>query len=220
MAKTFQGKSVSSPTEDNRLFSPAKPQFIYMHHPNTWDLMKTDDQGGYELLPALTKFQLIAGLNGVKHRPGGGIDSTAARASFLDRGWIFIDNKKGGEGGYLREFEGLQGRIYQDKWTTPRKLGGGIRARVVWDCDLEGYNAFRRSLMEDGTIPAPDESALDWKIELAEKRINRKIKDSHIPKVAQKMEEAQEEKEALIEAKATKTTKPKTKKKTKAKKAE
>jgi hypothetical protein len=102
----------------------------------------------------------------------------------------------------LREFEGLQGKIYEDKWASPRKLGAGIQARVIWDRDLEGYNEFRRGLVADGTLPAPDDSALAWKLELVEKRINRKAKESHIPKVQQQLEKAQEEKEVLEEAKA------------------
>ena len=203
MAKTFEGRRVSSPIENNKLFSPTTPQFIFMHHPNTWDLVETED--GYEVLPILTKFQLVAGLNGVKLRPGGGVDSTAARASFMDQGWVFIDDKKI-EGGYLREFEGVRGPIYVDKWTTPRVIGNGPRGRVIWDTDKEGYNAFRRSLLEDGTIEKPDPSALDWKIELLEKQIDRRVKSSHIPKIQKEVEKVTEQKEALIEAKKTKKT--------------
>jgi hypothetical protein len=203
MAKTFEGRRVSSPIENNKLFSPATPQFIYMHHPNTWDLVETAD--GYEVLPILTKFQLVAGLNGVKLRPGGGVDSTAARASFMDQGWVFIDEKKI-DGGYVREFEGARGPIYMDKFTSPRVIGNSARGRVIWDTDKTGYNDFRRSLLEDGTIEAPDPSALDWKIELLEKRIDRKTKSSHIPKVQKEVEKATEEKDALIEAKTTKKT--------------
>jgi len=203
MAKTFEGRSISSPTENNKLFSPTTPQFLYMHHPNTWDLVETAD--GYEVLPILTKFQLVAGLNGVRLRPGGGVDSTAARASFMDQGWVFIDNKAV-DGGYLRQFDGMSGPIYADKWSSPRVIGNSARGRVVWDTDQVGYNDFRRSLLENGTIEAPDPSALDWKIELLEKRIDRKTKLSHIPRVQKEVKKAADKKAALVEAKTTKKT--------------
>lgn len=205
MAKTFEGKTVSNPTENNKLFSPAQPQFVFMHNPNQWDLVETDD--GFEVLPMLTKFQLIAGLNGVKYRPGGGLDSTAARASFMDRGFVFIDTNKGGDGGYLRVFDGHTGQIYVDRWTKPRKIGYGERAKVVWETDKEGYNEFRRSLIEDGTIAKPDPSAIDFKIELAAKRVERKSKQGHIPRIKKQADQAEEKRQALEEVKATKKTK-------------
>ncbi len=210
MAKTFQGRSVNAPTGENRLFTAPTPKFIFMHNPNHWDLIETAD--GFEILPMLTKFQFIPGLNGIKHRPGGGVDSTAARAAFMDQGWTFIENEKGGDGGYLREFDGYMGKIYVDKWSTPRSLGHGTRARVVWDVDLKGYNDFRRSLIVDGSIEKPDPAALSWKIELLEKRIGRKVKSSHIPKIAKDLEAAQAKQAALNEITSTNKTKVKTKK--------
>lgn len=210
MAKTFEGRSVEAPTGGEKLFAAPTPKFLFMHHPNTWDLVETDD--GYEILPMLTKFQLIPGLNGIKHRAGGGVDSTAARAAFMDQGWVFIENEKGGDGGYLREYDGYLGKVYVDKWSKPRSLGHGSRARVVWDVDLKGYNDFRRSLMDSGDIGRPDPAALNWKIELLDKRIGRKIKSSHIPKIAKDLEVAQAKQAALNEVKSTSKTKVKTKK--------
>ena len=210
MAKTFEGRRVKSPTDNQRLYSPTTPQFHYMHHPNTWDLVETDND--WEILPMLHKFQLIAGLNGISLRPGGGIDSTAARAAFMDQGWTFISSDKAGEGGYLREFDGVRGSIYVDKWTSPRKIGHGTTAKVIWDQDIEGYNDFRRSLLQDGTVNPPDQSALDWKIELLEKRINRKTKAGHIPQVQVEIKKASDTKEALITIKNSKTPRLKKKK--------
>jgi hypothetical protein len=221
MAKTFEARPVSAPTGGARLYAPTTPKFLFMHHPNQWDVLETDD--GYELLPKLCKFNLIPGLNGVRMRPGGGADSTAARAAFIDRGWVFIDNKKGGADGYLREYDAASGKIYVDKWTSPRKLGHGARAKVLWDTDLEGFNDFRRSLVEDGTVEKPDAAALDFKVALLEKRISRKVKHSHIPQIQKEVEKAVEKKEAIETAKKTKkTTAPKRKRTRKptAKKAE
>jgi len=214
MPKTFEGRVVKSPTASHKLNSPRTPKFIFMHHPNTWDLVETENS--WEILPLLTKFQLIAGLNGVKLRPGGGVDSTAARAAFMDQGWTFIPVEKIKDG-YLREFDGTRGPIYVDKWTLPRKIGSSVNAKVVWDTDQEGYNSFRRSLLEDGTIDKPDPSTLEWKIELLKKRIGRKIKSSHIPQVQKEIDEATEKKVALKEMKTGK--KPSTRKKRVSKKS-
>lgn len=214
MAKQFEGRAVEPKTAGDRLFVRSTPQFIYMHHPNQWDILKTED--GYEFLPILTKFQLLAGLNGVKIRPGGGIDYTLAKSNYTEQGWVFIENNAI-EGGYLREFDGVGGPIYQDLWTTPRRLGNGSRARVIWDTDLDGYNAFRRSLVESGAIPKPDPAALDFKIALLEKRSSRKLKNSHVEKVAKEIAEVEEKIEAVKEVKKTKKTTAK--KKTTKKKA-
>jgi hypothetical protein len=210
MAKTFESRSVNAPTGSEKLYAPTTPRFLFMHHPNQWDVLETED--GYEVLPKLCKFNLIPGLNGIKMRPGGGADSTAARASFMDRGWVFIDNKKGGPDGYLREYDAISGKIYVDKWTTPRKLGHGSRAKVLWDSDTKGFNDFRRSLLEDGTIESPDDSALDFKLALIEKRIARKIKHAHVPQVQKQVDKITEKKEAIEQVKKTKkTTAPKRK---------
>lgn len=221
MAKTFESRPVSAPTGGEKLYAPTTPRFLFMHHPNQWDVLETED--GYELLPKLCKFNLIPGLNGIRLRPGGGADSAAARASFMDRGWVFIDNKKGGPDGYLREYDAVAGKIYVDKWTTPRKLGHGSRAKVLWDTDTEAFNDFRRSLLEDGTIEKPDDSALDFNLALIEKRIARKIKHAHVPQIQKEVEKAIDKKEAIKDVKKTKkTTAPKRKRTRKpaAKKAE
>ena len=215
MSKTFEGRSVTPKTESTKLFAKSNHQFLFMHHPSMWDLVEFED--GWEVLPMLTKFELIAGLNGVKFRPGGGIDATAARAAFMDQGWTFIDVKKGG--GYLVEFDGVSGPIYVARWTIPRKLGGGSRARVLWDTDKDGYNHFRRSLMEDGTIDPPDPAALDFKIELLNKRITRKGKSAHIPQVQEELAVSKKKKKALEDVKASKKTSTRKRKPT-AKKAQ
>ena len=213
MAKTFEGRAVKPKSTDDRLNVRHAPSFIFMHHPNQWDLLESSD--GFELLPKLTKFQLIAGLNGVKSRPGGGVDATVARVAMMDKGWVFVDSEKGGDGGYLREFDGIRGLVYADKWATPRRLGGGTMARVVWDHDTAGFDAFRRSLLEDGTIKNPDNSILDFMITLKEKRIQRKTKTAHIPHVQKQIKEIEDEKEALETVKKTKKTKVKKAKKAK-----
>ena len=212
MAKTFEGRAVKPKTTDDRLNVRHRPQFIFMHHPNQWDVLDTPD--GYELLPKLTRFQLIAGLNGVRSRPGGGVDAALAKVAMCERGWVFVENDKI-DGGYLREFDGITAPVYADKWSTPRRLGGGSRARVVWDHDAAGFDDFRRVLLADGTIAKPDPATLDFMIALREKRIGRKTNTAHIPHIARQVEAITEEKDAIKTAKTTKKTRVKRKRKSK-----
>ena len=197
MSKVIQGRVVTPPTEKSVLFSKPTPKFVFMHHPNMWDLCKTAD-GKHELLPKLIQFQLVPGLNGIRSRRGGGYDTAMAKTIQQENGWVFIDSDTAGDGGYLREFDGYKGKIYKDKWSYPRQIGGGSRARVIWEYDLDGYNAWRRSLVEKGTIEKADPSTIDLKIELIQKRIERKSKFSHIPDVNVELDKYNIELSALI----------------------
>jgi len=176
-----------------------------MHHPSQWDLLT--DGKSYELLPKLTQFQLIAGLNGIKSRQGGGIEATLAKVAMMEKGWVFIEASKGGDSGYLREFDGIRGPVYSDRWTTPRRLGTGPKGKVIWDHDKANFDDFRRSLLKDGTIAVPEPSTLDFLITLKEKRVQRKTNTAHIPHIQRKVEELIEEKQALETIKSTKKTK-------------
>jgi hypothetical protein len=187
MAKTIQGRAVvNTKAEVTVLFSDPTPQFIYSHHGNMWDLVETN--GIYELLPHLIEFMYVPGVNGIKKRANGGVNATNEKARRTEEGWVFIDQKAAGADGYLREFDGHRGKIYKSKWCTPRRLGGGARARIIWDHDTNGYNDWRRSLVENGTIEKPDPTIIDMKIELLTKRIERKAKFSHNPDVLSTVE--------------------------------
>tara|TARA_R110000751_G_scaffold145095_1_gene248761 strand:+ start:55 stop:717 length:663 start_codon:yes stop_codon:yes gene_type:complete len=205
MSKTFEGRPVTAKISDERINAPPSPPFLYMHHPNAWDCLDTGD--GYELLPMLTQFQLVPGLNGVQMRAGGGIDATNAKNSFSDQGFVFIANDDTSTpGGYLREYDGRQGPVYTDKFTTPRKIGHGTFSKVIWDHDLEAFNTFRRGLISSGVVSNPDPSILEFQIALLDKRIARRVKSAHVPHIQKEVDAALSEKEALIEAKTTKKT--------------
>jgi hypothetical protein len=179
------------------------------HHPERWDLAETLD-GGYELLPILTPFYLVPGLNGVRGRAGGGVDYAETKGVYQDRGWIFLPTNVI-EGGYLREFQAERGKVYADRWTTPRSLGG--TRRIVWEKDTEGYNSFRRGLVEDGTIKKPDPLVYDFLVEQYKRRIQNELSKGHLPHVIKSIAANEEKKEALIEIKKTKKpTKKKIKK--------
>ncbi len=209
MAKKFQATSIVPRSVGDLLPTPPNDQFILTHHPERWQLEKTAE-GGFELLPILTKFLLRPGLNGVRARPSGGIDYSETRGIYQDRGWVFLP-ATAIEGGYLREYQARGGKVYADRWTTPRSLGGG--SRVVWDIDHEGYNDFRRGLVENGTIAKPDPLIFDFLAAQYSRRIQYEQQKGHLPHVAKSIEANEEKKEALIEIKKTKKpTKKKTKK--------
>jgi len=209
MAKKFESTPIVPRSVGDLLPTPPNDQFILTHHPERWQLEKTDE-GGYEILPILTKFLLRPGLNGVRARPSGGIDYSETRGIYQDRGWIFLPATVI-DGGYLREYQATRGKVYADRWTTPRSLGGG--SRVVWDIDAKGYNDFRRGLVESGTIAKPDPLIFDFLVAQYNRRIQYEQQKGHLPHVQKSIEANEEKKEALIEIKKTKKpTKKKTKK--------
>lgn len=209
MAKKFQATAIVPRSVGDLLPTPPNDQFILTHHPERWQLEKTDE-GGYEILPILTKFLLRPGLNGVRARPSGGIDYSETRGIYQDRGWVFLPATVI-EGGYLREYQAKRGKVYADRWTTPRSLGGG--SRVVWDIDHKGYNDFRRGLVESGTIGKPDPLIFDFLVAQYSRRIQYEQQKGHLPHVQKSIEANEEKKEALIEIKKTKKpTRKRTKK--------
>jgi len=200
MAKKFEATPIVPRSVGDLLPTPPNDQFILTHHPERWQLAETAD-GGYEILPILTKFLLRPGLNGVRARPSGGIDYSETRGIYQDRGWVFLPATVI-EGGYLREYQARGGKVYADRWTTPRSLGGG--SRVVWDIDHTGYNDFRRGLVESGTIGKPDPLIFDFLVAQYSRRIQYEQQKGHLPHVQKSIEANEEKKEALIEIKKTK----------------
>lgn len=207
MSKTFQSSPVTQTKGTDLLNARPTPQFFFMHNPNGWELVATED-GGFEWLPRLKRFSLTPGVNGIRQDRRGGVDYGSTKASFERRGWTFI-MPEDVPGGYMVEFEGRWGKVYADKWTHPRALGVGASAKIIWDRDDEAYNDFRRSLME--RLGQPDPSVIDFRETLQSKRAKRRERETHIPSVAAEME-----KESAKLA-AIKASKPKRKRKAKAK---
>ncbi len=201
MAKTFQSSPVTKTTGADLLNVRPSPQFFYMHNPNGWEMIPTED-GDYEWLPRLKRFTLTPGVNGVKQDRRGGVDYLGAKSRFEQRGWTFI-MPEDVPGGYVIEFAGRWGKVYVDKWSHPRALGVGDSAKIIWDRDTEGFNDFRRSLIE--RLGQPDPSVIDFRETLQTKRVKRRERELHIPSVA-----AHVEKE-VTKLEAIKASKPKRK---------
>ena len=206
MPKTFDAKPVTKTKGRDLLNAPPNHQFFFMHNPNGWEMYENEN-GEFEWLPILKRFQLRPGLNGVRTgRRGAGVDYINAKARFESNGWTFI-LPEDVEGGYLVEYEGTRGPVYSDRFTTPRALGMGRGARVGWDFDREAYTEFRRSLVE--RLGPIDPSVIDLKSTIQQKRAVRRAREVHIPIVA---EQAKKETKKLD---AMKASKPKRKRKTK-----
>jgi hypothetical protein len=210
MAKTFDSKPVVKTKGRDLLNATPNYQFFFMHNPNGWEMIPNDD-GVFEWLPVLKRFELRPGLNGVKVNRRGGVDYVNAKARFESNGWTFILPEEI-DGGYLVEYEGRRGPVYSDRFTTPRALGMGSGARIVWDFDRDAFNDWRRELKE--RLGEPDPSVIDMKSTIQRKRSERRAREVHIPAVAAKMEREIKKLEAMTESK------PKKKRRAPRKKAE
>jgi hypothetical protein len=149
-----------------------------MHNAYGWEMIETD--GEFEWLPLIKKFALRPGVNGVKQTRKG-VDYLNSKVTFEQNGWTFI-MPEDVDGGYLVEYEGRWGKVYADKWSTPRSLGPGQNAKIIWDHDREAWNDFRRSLVPK--LGPPDPSIIDMKVTLQGKRARRRERETHIPSVA------------------------------------
>jgi len=159
-----------------------RAKFYLMHNPEGWEPVKRED-GGWEWLPILKRLICKPGVNGVRGGRGG-IDDSQARVGFQDRGWTIIDRSLG----YITRYPCRKGYTYYLTWDKPVKAG----RRVIVRHDAEGYNAFRRQLVEDGIVKAPVPEVLYGILNQYEKKIERNAKDIHIPAIKAKIDEAQE----------------------------
>lgn len=163
----------------NKLPGRAQPDFHLMHHPENWEIVETPT-GEYEWLPRLKPLYLQAGINGVRSVRGGGVDDSAARLSYRDRGWTIIPRDLG----YVTKYPTARGQSSYLTWDTPHLMG----RKIVVRHDAEGYNTFRRSLVESGVIPTPAPEALEAVLHSLQSRINRAGKSIHIPGVKARVE--------------------------------
>ena len=151
--------------------------FYLSHHPEQWDLVVTD--GVPEFLPKFAKLKEEPGINGVRQTKTGP-DSGLARVYAQDNGKTVLPWSLG----YLTRYPTKSGGFrYVIKWNTPKTVAG----RVLWQLDTEGYNNFRRGLMVEGILEAPDPDLIDILIEQEQRNIDRLVTMQHIPEMARQM---------------------------------
>jgi len=159
-----------------------RANFYLMHNPEGWEPVQKED-GSWEWLPVLKRLLLKPGVNGVRGTRNG-LDDSRARISFQDRGWTIIDRSMG----YVTRYPCRRGWSYYLTWDHPIKAG----RRLVVRHDAEGYNEFRRELVEDGVVQAPLPEVLADVLRGHQKQIDRNSKDIHIPVVKARIDEAKE----------------------------
>lgn len=180
MAHDFSnaGTVVSGPEASTRPGAAKLPElprhdFHLMHNPENWEVCQRED-GEWEWLPRLKCLYLVPGINGVRQVKGG-IDDSPARLAFKDRGWTIIDRDLG----YVTKYPCARGKSSYLTWDRPHVMGRKIIVRH----DAAGYAAWRRGLVEDGTIPTPEPEALEAILHQLDRRIERAGKSVHIPGV-------------------------------------
>ena len=195
------GKVVQGPEASTRPGATTIPEmprcdFYLMHHPENWELRARPD-GDYEWLPRLKLLFLQPGINGVR-QVRGGMDDSAARISFQDRGWTILDRKLG----YVTKYPCRRGQSSYLTWDTPHVMG----RKVIVRHDADGYADWRRTLLENGTIQTPEPEALEAILHELDKRIERAGKAIHIPGVRVQVEKDEKKRAAGKKAAKKATT--------------
>jgi len=155
----------------------AEPDFTLGHYPTEWEMVETEN--GLEWLPRLKKLALVPGVNGVRQTRNG-VDDRIARTTYTDQGWTLIPRDLG----YVTAYPTTSGTTYLLTWDRPKRLGN----RCIVKHDDQGFNDFRRSLIEGGVIERPDPDALEAIAERLRRTIARNEKNAHIAGVAEKIE--------------------------------
>lgn len=175
----LSGANASTDPSATKLPEWGKPDFYLMHYPTAWEAVEVSP-GEYEWLPKLKPLLLQPGVNGVRALRGGGTDDSAARMNFMDRGWKILSRDLG----YVVRYPARRGHSHYARWDIPHVMGN----RVIVRRDDEEYNEFRRDLVLNGVLEAPEPEALELILEDMGTRINRNAQQIHLPTVAAKVE--------------------------------
>ena len=193
----FAGTPAVAPVAEQQALLPLKPspRFFYIHHPARWECI--EGEKGWEWLPRLGKMKLTPGVNGVRQGRGthGQIDDSLARMQKEKNGWTVIPYEVI-EGGYCWAYKGKRGTVHLSRWNNPKMVGN----QVIMQTDTTGYNAFRRGLIEDGHIPAPDPEMLERLMDRQTKENNERGGKAHIPAVAVQLKAGESRLEGMKEA--------------------
>ena len=151
----------TAPAAAARLRMLPSANFVYIFHPRRWDVVEVD--GEFVLVPILNEFRFEAGIGGVQHVRGHAEgDATAALAFEAARGGRILDPKMTVKAwdrevqGYARSYDGYRGLVHLSVWHRPYVLGDDH----VVEHDTPGYNRWRRSLVVEGVVPAPDPTVI------------------------------------------------------------
>lgn len=178
--------------------------FFLMHNPFQWELVEMN--GIWEWLPDFSILNETAGVNGIQQTPNG-VDSTVTRMKFMERGNQIIDR----EFGYIARYPTKYGGFYYClRWDIPKTIG----TKTFWNHDRDGFNEWRKDLIETGVIRRPEIEIIESKINDVERKIDRRLKNQHIPEIKKEIDGLYELKrnmknafQAMFEEKKTKVKK-------------
>ena len=185
---TFERQKATSKatiSTDDRLPGWPRPKFIYAHSPMSWEWSVEHER----FLPRLKRINIMPGTSGIRKGAGG---HAPMIANLQSQGWTVLPDDMQviytDEGGklakdthYMVAYQGRRGTTYADVWERPVVIGGGASASVDWSSlyDVDGFNAWRASLLDSGAVPPPNPAVLAGLVQRQERRAGRRINDAH-----------------------------------------
>lgn len=153
-------------------------KFRFMVHPEQWEWVAP-----YGWLPHIKRFSRQPGVNGVKHDNKGG--DTLAVAQKMEEGFQFIDYQQtqDGKSYMMANSNTTSGKpLHHDRWYSFKQIGN----RVFPKRDREGYNEWRKWLVTEGIIDAPDPDVLRAILGTKYDNITRTQALQHLPELKAK----------------------------------
>jgi len=186
---TWTGKPANS--QEVKLNIRPNCPFYLMHNPFQWELVNTADDV-WEWLPQFSQLNEMAGVNGcIETRQG--VDSSHARLRFMEQGNIILDREFGYVTRYKTKFGGY---YYCLIWDVPKVIGD----RVFWNHNIDDYNTWRKTLLEEGIIDKPEDEVIEVLLSNVDRRINRRVTQQHIPEIKAQIDELYNVKKRMTEA--------------------
>lgn len=145
-------------------------RFLYTAHPLRWEWVAEDAAAGNDgWLPILGRINLIPGVGGV----GAQGQTDLAIVQAMKDGWIAIHPSDARLGPYKHYTQSWPSKGRTKVWGSIFDSVSVIGGRARWSHDEAAYRAFRRHLIDSGTIPAIEPEIRDDLIEQAEAKLER-----------------------------------------------
>lgn len=170
---------------NDRLNLRSNARFLWMHHPKNWELVSFVEEGekrsklNYLLLPVFTSLIAADGVNEVRAN-GKSADDSVAQARYRNAGLTILDPLKYN---YLVTYPAKFGTYHTCCFEILEQVGNVI----VKDYDYEGFNQFRRKLMQERVFALPHSHFIRLMMIDNRRSIDKYIKDQHIPENAVKL---------------------------------